>query len=275
MARVLFLIILLAACKQLSGKADLPTIAPSGKTLGERIKTPLGYSRSSVTTNSFVGYLRNIPLKANGTLVHYYNGAVKPNDNIYAAVLNIDPGNKDLMQCADAVMKLRAEYLYSTGQYDKIHFTFTNGFRADYLKWRLGYRISVHGNKAEWVTTTPGPASYDAAFRQYLDVVFSYCGTLSLSRELKHVEYADMQPGDVLIKGGTPGHAEIVMDIAKNAAGHKIFLLAQGYMPAQDIQVLLNPSDPILSPWYELNPAAATIVTPEYDFNTSQLMRFE
>jgi hypothetical protein len=47
-------------------------------------------------------------------------------------------GNKDLHQCADAVMRLRAEYLWNEERYDKIHFNFTNGFRVDYTKWIEG-----------------------------------------------------------------------------------------------------------------------------------------
>ena len=46
-----------------------------------------------------------------------------------------------------------------------------------------------------------------------------------------------MQIGDVLIQGGSPGHAVIVVDMAENpATGEKLYLLAQSYMPAQDIQ---------------------------------------
>ena len=82
-------------------------------------------------------------------------------------------------------------------------------------------------------------------------------------------------PGDILIKGGSPGHAELVMDVAQNKMGGKIFLLAQSYMPAQEMQVLTNPENPLLSPWYETKMEGANIVTPEWTFTTDQLMRFE
>jgi hypothetical protein len=274
MIRIPLLLILLAACTHVNSKVNPSIIYPNGKTVSERIRVPQNFHRLVVPANSFAAYLREVHLKPDGSLVHYYNGAIKQNDNIYAAVFDIDPGPKNLMQCADAVMRLRAEYLYSIGQFDKIHFTFTNGFRADYSKWEQGYRISVKGNKATWVKTT-NPSDDYAGFRAYLDVIFSYCGTLSLSRELKHVGYEDMLPGDVLIFGSTPGHAEIVMDVAENASGKKIYLLAQGYMPAQDIQLLLNPTDNRISPWYELNTQDKVIITPQYNFTTNQLMRFE
>ena len=60
-----------------------------------------------------------------------------------------------------------------------------------------------------------------------------------------------MRIGDVFIIGGSPGHAVIVVDMAVNPETHeKVFLLAQSYMPAQQIQLLKNNNDPDLSPWY-------------------------
>ena len=83
-----------------------------------------------------------------------------------------------------------------------------------------------------------------------------------------------VQPGDVLIKGGSPGHAEIVMDVAANNRGQKIYLLAQSYMPAQDIHVLRNFMNETLSPWYEVRSDNALILTPEYTFSPQQLRRW-
>ncbi len=56
-----------------------------------------------------------------------------------------------------------------------------------------------------------------AAFRKYMDYVFAYAGTYSLERELKPVPLASLQIGDVFIKGGFPGHAVLVADVAENA----------------------------------------------------------
>jgi hypothetical protein len=145
---------------------------------------------------------------------------------------------------------------------------------ADYSRWRQGNRISVSGNNVSW---TQGGVADDGYpnFRKYMDMVFTYAGTLSLSRELKPVAYKDMKPGDVFIKGGSPGHAVIVVDMAQTRLGKKVYLLAQSYMPAQETQVLLNPSDPDLSPWYELNETDRIIETPEWMFTAEELKRFE
>lgn len=245
-----------------------------GTSVSERFITPKGFIRVSSPENSFAYFLQHQALKPYGSLVHLYNGAEKQN-KVAAAVLNVDVGNKDLQQCADAVMRLRAEYLYKTKQYDKLHFNFTNGFNAMYTKWRGGYRITVSGNKVNWIKTTKESTSY-ASFKEYLQMVFTYAGTASLAKELKPINVKDMQIGDVFIKGGSPGHAVIVIDMAEEKTmGKKVFMVAQSYMPAQDIHILVNLENASISPWYELNTQVTTITTPEWDFYSSQLMRFE
>jgi hypothetical protein len=80
-----------------------------------------------------------------------------------------------------------------------------------------------------------------------------------------------IEAGDVFIKGGTPGHAVTVMDVAMNAKGEKIFLLSQSYMPAQDIHILKNFNDLSISPWYRVSDIESTLETPEYTFEPLRL----
>ena len=80
-------------------------------------------------------------------------------------------------------------------------------------------------------------------------------------------------PGDILIRGGFPGHAVIVIDVATNAKGNRIYLLAQSYIPAQDIHLLNNPSNKKISPWYLVN-EEERIITPEYLFTTMELNKW-
>jgi len=85
----------------------------------------------------------------------------------------------------------------------------------------------------------------------------------------------NMQIGDVFIKGGFPGHAVIVVDMAENLQiRKKIFLLAQSYMPAQDMHILINPNNQHLSPWYELD-FNGDLNTPEWIFKKSDLHSFK
>jgi Domain of unknown function (4846) len=245
----------------------------SGNTVKTRFKTPDGYTRSAPEKKSFAEYLQNLPLKPEGTKALNYDGIEKRPDDVYAAVVNIDVGDKDLQQCADAVMRLRAEYLYGQKKYDEIKFNFTSGFTSEYSKWRYGYRISVNGNNVSWIKKSEPNNSY-SEFRKYLDVVFMYAGTLSLEKELTPIDINDIEIGSVFIKGGSPGHAVIVVDLAENkTTGDKIFLIAQSYMPAQDIQILKNMEDSKLSPWYSIK-FGDKLETPEWMFKRTQLRRF-
>ena len=248
-------------------------INENGNTVAERILTPDGFERIPVDNGSFGEYLRKLPVKAHGSNVMYFNGDAKPVE-VHEAVLDIDVGNRDLQQCADSIIRLMAEYLYSKSLFDQIHFNFTNGFNAEYSKWRKGYRIKVSGNDAHWVQQGGTSEDY-SSFRKYLDVVFAYAGTLSLSKEMKSIPVEEMQPGDVFMYGNTPGHCVIVLDMAENqVTGEKRFILAQGYMPAQEIHILKNPANEEGNPWYGMD-FGEKLSTPEWTFTRDQLMRFE
>lgn len=252
--------------------ANDESVDPDGKTLQERFKTPKGFERVKVAEGSFADYLRNLPLKPHGSKVEYYNKKIKTRD-VYEAVIDMEIGERDLQQCADAVIRLRAEYLYHKRLCDEISFTFTNGFKADYTKWMQGKRIVVKGNNAYWVEGA-GPTNDYASFRKYLDTVFAYAGTLSLSQEMGKVQLDDMEIGNVFLQGGSPGHCVIVVDIAENKdTGDKLFMLAQSYMPAQDIHILKNLKQNKLSPWYPME-FGDVLETPEWHFSKHDLARF-
>lgn len=257
-----------------SGQVRDQYVYAQGKTIATRFTPPAGFERLTTQTGSFANYLQNLPLKPHGSIVKYYNGSTKQNSNVYIGVVDMEIGNQDLQQCADAVMRLRAEHLYQQKKYADIHFHFTNGDNVLYTQYAEGYRASIKGNKVIWTKKAKKDYSYPT-FRQYMDLVFMYAGTLSLSKELKAVpSIQNIQIGDIFIKGGSPGHAVIVADMAHNKkTGEKVFLLAQSYMPAQETQILQNPTDSEMSPWYNTN-FTGELITPEWTFEQSQLKRF-
>ena len=64
----------------------------------------------------------------------------------------------------------------------------------------------------------------------------------------------------------------MVVDICENEQGKKAYLLAQGYMPAQEFHVLKNPlceSDP----WYYEEDITYPFLTPEYVFEEGSIQR--
>lgn len=275
---ILLLFIILYSCQSQSRElsADTGSSASNKKNLvnrnGDRIlsrfNTPNGYSRVQVKEESFGGYLRNLPLHPYNYKVHYYDGRVKQND-VNEAVLKFDVGNADLQQCADAVMRLRAEYFYQLRNYDSIHFKLTNGFDVPFSRWMQGLRVKLNGNHADWVSGSTTGNDYNN-FRKYLDFIFSYAGTLSLERSLHNKSVTTIIPGDVFVQGGSPGHAVMVMDVAENRKGDRVFLLAQSYMPAQEIHILKNLENTELSPWFRLL-ADEELKTPEWNFPVGSL----
>jgi hypothetical protein len=223
----------------------------------KQIPLPEGFERIFVPENSFAAFLQNLPLRKDKT-VYLYNKQPKADQTLHYAVIDISTGDKDLQQCADAIMRLRGEYFFAKKLYDSIRFLKSD--RSFYLFSRY---------------LKPGLQNDREQFMQFMQTVFMNCGTYNLEQQLKPVaDFTTMQPGDVLIKAGAPGHAEIVVDMALNKqSGKKIFLLAEGYMPAQDIHILLNPLRSTLGPWHEIidDQADRQIITASWIFSKKQL----
>ena len=220
------------------------------------IRTPDEYQRIDIETNSFGEYLRSLTLKTDNDTVFLYNGQPKWPQDIHAAILTIDVGKRDLQQCADACMRLRGEYLFAQKRFDEIHFNFLRDGKPRYYR---DHADSKHSHKS---------------FRKYMDYIFSYANTASLKKELKSVSVKDMQIGDIFIQQGAPyGHAVIVMDMAENSDGDRIFMVAQSFMPAQEIHVLKNLNKSSISPWYSVD-FGVTLSTPQWSFSDSELKRF-
>ncbi|MEJ2119516.1 MAG: DUF4846 domain-containing protein [Alphaproteobacteria bacterium] len=243
-------------------------------TIASRFAPPRGYTRVVARPGSFAAWLRHLPLKPAGTKVRLHDGRLKANQSVHAAVVDLDIGRRDLQQCADAVMRLRAEYLYSKRRFRAIAFNFTSGDRAAFSRWADGWRPRIEGRQVRWVRRGGRGTAYPN-FRAYLVSVFTYAGSYSLARELKRVRNpADFRIGDAFVQGGFPGHAVIVVDMAvERATERKAFLLAQSFMPAQNLHVLKNPARSDGGAWYAV-PAGTSLRTPEWTFALHHLRRF-
>lgn len=244
--------------------------APVARSLDRSFDPPPGYRRVTQTPNSFGAWLRGLPLKPDGAPIVLFDGRMRPQQSGAAAIIDIDIGGRDLQQCADAVIRLRAEFLHAAGRRDTLAFNFTSGDTYSFNDWLQGRTPKVSGNRVQWLAGGRKADSH-ASLRRWLDVIFTYAGSLSLEREMKPVAMAAVEPGDVLIQGGSPGHAVIVLDVARNIADRPAVLLAQSYMPAQSVHVLRNPAGGV---WYRLEDNDA-IVTPDWRFNPKDLRRFD
>lgn len=248
-------------------------INPTGMTVESRIKVPTGYHRTETENGTLQDFLRKYPVKEDGSPVLLYDGRKKGNQLAHAVVLELPIEKEDLQQCADSIMRIYAEYFYATKQYDRISFHFVNGFEASYTKWREGYRISFEGSDCKWIKSKEYDDSYET-FIKYMRIVFAYAGTLSMENETEEISLSDAKAGNVFLMGGSPGHVVMLLDVCENEQGEKAFLLAQGYMPAQEFHILKNPAHEN-DPWYYENEITYPLRTPEYTFQEGSLKRLE
>lgn len=257
--------------EEIQTEAPPAIVNPEGMTLRNRICPPYGYEREEAGVSSLTSFLREYPLKKAGKPVRLYNGEKKYNQNAHIAVFKLPLENEDLQQCADSVIRVYAEYFWSTKQWQRISFQFVDGFQADYDKWRKGYRIQSGEGGTNWMSGGTPDDSY-RSFVKYLRMVFAYASTLSMEKESKKIELSKIRTGDIFLRAGSPGHVVMVVDICKTKEGKKAFLLGQGYMPAQEFHILKNPAHED-DPWYYEEEVTDPFETPEYSFEKGSLRR--
>ncbi len=243
------------------------------RTIQNEIPVPPGAKRLETSKGLFGHWLQNLPLKKAGHYPLLFNGSKKGNDEAHYRVIDIDVGEHNLQQCADAVLRLRAEFLWNRNRKEEIAFSFTSGDVSNWSAWSAGKRPIINGNNVSWKKSQNASSSY-ANFRAYLDNLFTYAGTLSIDREHKNVLLGKPEIGDFFVQGGSPGHAMIIVDLAEKESGELYYLLAQSYMPAQEMHVVRNPRNSSLSPWYKWD-RSRSIQTPEWEFQPKDLHRFE
>ena len=228
-------------------------INKNGTTVVTRFNTPEGFTRVESESGSFGSYLQNLPLKPHGSKVYHFDGTLKYNTSAYCAVVDLPFKNNPNHQCADAVMRMRAEYLFSVKRYSEIEFLYVNGKKSNYLSYLDGKTPTADNL---W---------------SYMCGVFCYANTYSLNKQLESKSTSDLQIGDIFIIGGFPGHTVIVVDKCVNSKGEVKFMLAQSYMPAQDIQILVGEDG--VTPWYDLN-FGEYLYSAEYTFSKNDLKSF-
>ena len=244
-------------------------INKNGNNIVERFSLPEGFERVYADKNSFINFLRTYPLKKYGSPVLLYNGQEKRNQ-VHISVFDLPLLSVDLIQCADAVIKLRAEYLYTQKRFSEIKFHITNGMLIPFERYINGERVIVTGNDTAWKSGYKTGNTRDV-FDEYLKFIYSYAGTYSLSKESKKKSIENIVPGDFFIYGGSPGHVVLVLDVAVNKkTGKKIMLLGQSYMPSQEFHILKSYES--ISPWYYIEDNI--LETPEWTFGKGSLMEF-
>ena len=242
-------------------------IQQNGNTVKTRFSAPKNYKWIEENPNSFGEFLVNFTLKKYGAQILRFDGNPIATQSLHEAIYDIDTGEKDLQQCADSVIRLYAEYLWKQDRKDEIAFHFTNGDLVKWTDYRDGYRAFVMGNSVDYRKTASYEDSYQN-FRNYLDLIYNYAGTISLTAETKAVNSTkNLKTGDILITPGSPGHVVFIAGSCENKNGEKLFLLSEGFTPAQSIHLLKNPFEENISPWYQLDVNSEKINTARFSFS--------
>ena len=249
-------------------------INKKGNTILTRVTTPKGYERVTYPQGTFQHFIQNYRLKDFGSKVINYDGSEYFYQSGHIGILDVSVPKNGLQQCADALIRLRSEYLWQKNQQSKIGFEFTSGHYCSWKKYAEGYRPKIKGNKVSFHKIATEDNS-KANFYKYLNLIYTYSGTLSLYTELPKVNDSNnLKIGDMLVYPGTPGHIIMIVDEAKNETGEKRFILAQGNTPAQSVHMLKNPNDNSINPWYTLE-LGSYVEVPGYYFENAKFIRFK
>ncbi len=207
-------------------------------------------------TQGFGAWLQALELEPPSVPVTTHDGRVVPGD-FQVVKLPLVPGN--LQQCADTAIRLRAEWLREQGR--EVMFHATSGDPMPWSRYRGGERAYEDDNRLAWRSAEP--QSWD----QYLSAVFMWAGT----RSLRYDTVADSFPtaGDLLVLPGSPGHAVIILAVAK-APGRTYLLVGQGYMPAQRFHIVRGPH----RGWFEWDAQDGASIGP-WDFPADSLRAWE
>ncbi len=250
---------------------------PPSRPLAERFAPPDGFRRVEVTAGSYAEWLRGLPVRTDREEVYSYKG-----EHVFqassAGVVLMDVGRGDLQQCADAAIRLRAEYLWSRGKVDGLRYHYTNGDVTSWADWKAGKRVRYKGKERIVTQVSAKPKPDHGTFRAWLQHVFMYAGTSSLARDTRAVAEGEaIEAGDTFVWPGYPGHAVVVLDVAEHPDGRRVALVGQSFIPAQDFHVIAGPRPATVDGvWFVLPERADGVLkTPLWDpFRRDSARRF-
>ncbi|MEA3400542.1 MAG: DUF4846 domain-containing protein [Armatimonadota bacterium] len=225
--------------------------------IAARFPAPRGFERAEVADGSWGQWLRHLPMAPTGTPVRGEDGDVIARSDAPHVAGVVDMDVRENQECADVILRLRAEYLRWAGREEEIKFALTGGGTISWPQWRRGTRPRLEGDELAFERTAE-PDDSRASFDAFLSAVFAWCGTISLTRDGEPVTLGELAVGDYLAHGGSPGHAAVIVDLARDESGQTVGLVLQGFMPAQTPHLVagdrgawhtLSPSRPVEVPW--------------------------
>ncbi len=270
----LYLLMCLRACPKWHDQVLTPPESKgAGGTQETAVAPPEGYERIPAAEGSFLQFMREMPVWEQGSSIMTYDGEAISSVNA-AAVYTLSLPDVDLQQCADTVIRLWSEYYYQTGQTDRIAFSYSNGYETSWADWQKGWRyLTVPAVGWTFRVKLAGRDDSLQQMHNYLQAVMRYAGTLSLEAESQPVAASEAHAGDIICKGGAPGHVLVIVDEAVNEKGERCFLFAQGLMRSQSAHIVAGCGDAD-SPWYtEKQLSEMPVRFSSYTYQTPDTLR--
>jgi uncharacterized protein DUF4846 len=259
--------------KRYAWLADGRDFPKPDSSLEERFPAPPGYKRVKVAPGSFAEWLRGLPLAPEGTPVKSFDGreTLAASDDYLASVVAIDTGTPDLQQSSDVIIRLHAEYLWSRGEKDKISYRSATKLSMPFSRWEKGQRLIPNGPNVFWVIKGKPSEVDHTEFRRYLDAVFNWANSTSLSSSSTPVAAPEeLIAGDFFLQSQEPNHVAVVLDIADKPSGERVALLGQARSPAESIHVV-RPGK--ATAWFSVRPPVPVLTPHSKALKWSELRR--
>ena len=98
-----------------------------------------------------------------------------------------------------------------------------------FARWEKGQRLIPNGPNVFWVIKNKSAGEVDhAEFRRYLDAVFNWANSTSLSARSTPVAAENVLAGDFFLQSQEPNHVAVVLDLAEKPSGERVALRGSG-----------------------------------------------
>lgn len=232
------------------------------RTLCRTFRTPAGYKRRPTVRGSFPDWLRHLPLRTDAT-VRDYRGIVQPwTGSQVAAVIDLDVIGR-VQDCAASAFRLWAEYITATGRDHRLTVEMNQRQKLSWRQYIRGCRPRFSSSRRRLSVKCgsreiggKNNRSRRQAVKDYVRQVMTWTNSATFARTLPAVARSKIGAGTLLVQpnptGGT-GHLSLVVERAVDGAGKERYLIAMGFMPAQNMWVVSPPATPRhLRPWCTL-----------------------
>ncbi len=219
-----------------------------------------GYVRVTLNENAFGDWLRDLPLKPQGSPVYDYRGRTykSKDDTTIAAVVDMDISGRRLEQCMDILIRLYAQYLWENNRAADLELPLPGGYRLRWEDWMNGIRPVFQGIKVTHKKTADADHSYHQ-YQSYLRTVYAESHTQQFYYQYERIMPGDLQIGDFFVLKGSKSHAVMVVDMAIGPAGETYALIGHGDTPACEFYLLnYNKSQK----WIPLDPGESPLPLP-------------